>query len=154
MQRSAGTHRTEHWAHARSALPTAGRPCVQSFGSRGTVILPVSVLSASRISRQTRMSVLLVSFGSCFRAHGYGQRKQIDKTFGVLGVVAAHGKVGRVRAIKGERRNALSNIEVALQEFQADDASDALLCDVEKSVEGFAERREPQAVVNQFGVAQ
>src|SRR5882762_6694116 len=106
------------------------------------------------LRRQTRMSALLISFGFCFWAHGHGQRKKIDETLGVLGVVAAHGEAGEVRAIQRERRNALGDIERALPEFQADDSGDALLRDVEKPVERFAQRREPQPVINQFGVTQ
>src|SRR5712664_1895627 len=98
--------------------------------------------------------LLFAALSFCFRPDGYGQRKQIDEALGVLGVVAAHGETGEVRAIKRERRNALGDIQRALPEFQADGAGDALLCDVEKSVERFSQRREPQAVVNQLGVAQ
>src|SRR6267378_3697862 len=114
-QRSAGTRRTVCSVRARPAF------------------LPVPVLSASRIRRQTRMSVLLISFGFCFWAHGYRQRKEIDETLGVLGVVAAHGEAGEVGAIERERRNTLRNVESAFPHFEADGAGDALLSKVKKS---------------------
>jgi len=65
--------------------------------------LPVPVLSPSTIGRQTRMSVLLISFGLCFRPDRYRQREQIDKAFSVLGVVAAHGEAGQIGAVERER---------------------------------------------------
>src|SRR6266404_1389553 len=94
------------------------------------------------------------ALGFCFWPDGYGQRKQIDEALGVLGVVAAHRETGEVRAIKREGRNTLGDVERALPKFEADSAGDALLRDIEESVERFAQRRKPQAVVNQLGVAQ
>src|SRR5712664_1195069 len=104
--------------------------------------------------RPYKQELLFAAFGSCFRPDGDGQRKQIDETLRVLGVVTAHGETRKVRAIKRERRNAFRNVESALPQFEADGAGDALLRDVEKSIERFAQRREPQTVVNQFGIAQ
>src|SRR5437660_10795373 len=43
---------------------------------------------------QTRMSLLLISFRLCFSTHDYGQRKQIDISFCVLGVVQSHAQSG------------------------------------------------------------
>src|SRR6266446_2248492 len=97
--------------------------------------------------------LLFATLGLGFRAHGYGQRKQIDESLGVLGVVAPHGETREVRAIEGKRRNALGDVERALPQFQADGAADALLRDVKETVERFAQRRKPQSVVNKFGVA-
>src|SRR6267378_1576415 len=104
--------------------------------------------------RPYKQELLFAALGLCFGTHGYGQREKIDEAFGVLGVVAAHGETGEVRAIKRKRRNALGDVERALPQFEADGAGDALLRDVEESVERFAQRRKPQAVVNQLGVAQ
>jgi len=107
-----------HLAHARSVRPTAGR---------------LSVRSCRFLDE-----LLFATFGLCLRAHGYGQRKQIDETLGILGVCSGHGETGEVRAIKREGRNALGDVERTLPEFQADGAGYALLCDVEESVERFA----------------
>src|SRR6266849_2257949 len=104
--------------------------------------------------RSYKNKLVFAALGLCFRAHRHGQREKIDETLGVLGVVAAHGEAGEVRTIQRERRNALGNIERALPQFEADGTSNALLRDVEKSVKRFAKRREPQSVVNEFGVAQ
>src|SRR5882762_8947077 len=104
--------------------------------------------------RHYTQQLLFAAFGFRFGAHGYGQREKIDEAFGILGVVTAHGETGEVRAIERERRNALGDVERALPQFEADGAGDALLRDVEKSVERFAQRREPQTVVNKFGIAQ
>src|SRR5882762_2103696 len=104
--------------------------------------------------RPYKHKLLFAALGFRFRPDRNRQRKQIDETLGVLGVVAAHRETREVGAIKRERRNALGNVERALPEFQADDTRDALLRDVKKSVERLAQRREPQTVVNEFGVAQ
>src|SRR5580693_8122282 len=104
--------------------------------------------------RPYKKQLLLAALGFCLRTHGYGQRKQVDEALGVFGVVAAHGEAGEVGAIERERRDTLGDVEGAFPQFEADSAGDALLRDVEKSVEGFAQRREPQAVVNEFGVTQ
>src|SRR5260370_23363407 len=98
--------------------------------------------------------LLFVAFRFGLGTHSYWQCKQIDEAFGVLGVVAAQGEAGQIGAIEREGRNALRNVESAFPKFQADRAGDALLRDVEKSVERFAQRREPQTVVNEFRVAQ
>src|SRR6267154_898384 len=104
--------------------------------------------------RPYKQQLLFAALGFCFRAHGYGPREKIDEAFGVLGVVAAHGEAGEVRAVERERRNAFRNVERALPQFEADGASDALLRNVEKSIESFAQRRKPQTVVDQLGVTQ
>src|SRR6266851_3343766 len=94
-----------------------------------------------------------VAFGLCFGSHGDGKGEEIDEAFGVFWVVAAHGKAGQIRAIKREGRFAAGDVVRALPEFQADAAGDALLRDVEKSVQRLALRREPHAVVNKFRIA-
>src|SRR5712664_1314049 len=104
--------------------------------------------------RPYKQELLFAAFGFCFRPDGDGQRKQIDETLRVLGVVTAHRETRKVRTVKRERRNSFCNVESALPQFEADGAGDALLRDVEKSIERFAQRREPQTVVNQLGVAQ
>src|SRR5437660_3372870 len=66
---------------------SAPQPVVFAFGHLvlvGQAFLPVPVLSPSTISRPTRMSVLLISFGLGFGTHSYRQRKKIDETLGVL----------------------------------------------------------------------
>src|ERR1700682_991247 len=146
MQTSAGTRRTARSARARSVLPTAGRLCVRSL---------VNSRCGGTINRTpARKELLFAAFGFRLRPDGHGQCKQIDETFGVLGVVAAHGETRQIGAIERERRNTLGYVERALPQFEADGAGDALLRDVEKSVERFPQRCEPQTVVNQFGVAQ
>src|SRR6266851_2350917 len=104
--------------------------------------------------RHYKHKLLFAAFGFRLGTHADRQREKIDETLSILRVVAAHGETGEVRAVKRERRNAPRNIERAFPEFQADGASDALLRDVEKSVERFAQRCEPQTVVNQFSVTQ
>src|SRR5216683_4355905 len=104
--------------------------------------------------RPYKQESLFAAFGLRFGPDRNGQREKIDETLSVLGVVAAHGKAGEIRAIQRERRNTLRDVERALPEFQADGAGDALLRDIEKSVEGLAQRCEPQTVVNQLRIAQ
>src|SRR5260370_38723072 len=101
----------------------------------GQAFLPVPVLSPSTSSRQTRMSVLLISFCFRFRSHRYRQRKQIDETFRVFRVVAAHGEPGQVGAVERKRRNAFPAVERALPESQAHGAGNALLRHSKKSIE-------------------
>src|SRR5229473_6953079 len=95
-----------------------------------------------------------VAFGFSFGADGDGQGEEVDEAFGVFGIVAAHGETGEVGAIERERRDALGDSERALPQFEADGAGHALLRDVKKTVERGAQRRKPQAVVNQLGVTQ
>src|SRR5271169_1135983 len=100
------------------------------------------------------MSVPLVAtLGFCFRTNCYRQSEKVDEAFGVLGVVAAHGEAREVSAIERKRRDALCDGERALPELQADGAGDALLRDIEETVECGTQRRKPQTVVNEFGVA-
>src|SRR6266849_5907264 len=152
------------FAHARSTAISYGRSrrsnakerwnaSKRSLGSRSKRP-PHSRSSLRSVIGRFLDELLLAALGFCFGPDGYRQREKIDEALGVLGVVAAHGEAGEVGAIKRERRNALGDVERALPEFQADSAGDALLRDVEKSVERFAQRSEPQAVINQFGVAQ
>src|SRR6266849_3176158 len=108
-----------------------------SFGARSKRP-PHSRSSLRSVISRFLDELLFAALGFCFRPDGDGQRKQIDETLGVLGVVAAHGETGEVGAIKREGRNALGDVERAFPEFQADSAGDALLRDVEESVERFA----------------
>src|SRR5438552_1304392 len=140
--------RSKRPPHSRSSL----RSVILYSWDRHSCLFRFS--SPVKYRGQTRMSLLLISFSLCFGTHGYGQRKQIDKTFGVLGVVPAHGEAGQIGAVKRERRNTLGDVERAFPQFQADGAGDALLRNTEKSIERFAERRKPQAVVDKFRVAQ
>src|SRR5207253_6840567 len=140
--------RSKRPPHSRSSL----RSVILYSSDRHSCLFRFS--SPVKYRGQTRMSLLLISFSFCFGTHGYGQRKQIDETFGVLGVVPAHSEAGQVRAVKREWRNALRDVERAFPEFQADGAGDALLRNVEKSIERFAKRRKPQPVVNKFSIAQ
>src|SRR5260370_4653542 len=154
MQTSAGTRRTVRSVRARSVLPTAGRLCVRSsFPARpqpeNSPRATFSLQGRSML-RPYRQELLFAGFGLCSRAHGYGQRKQIDETFGVLGVVAAHGEAGEVRAIKRERRNAFRDVERAFPQFEAAGAGNELLGDFEEAVERFAERGKPHAVIDKF----
>src|SRR6266852_8759361 len=95
-----------------------------------------------------------VAFGFGFGTHRYRQREQVDETFGIFGIVAAHSEAGEIGAIEGERRNALGYGERAFPKFEAYGAGNALLGDAEKSIERGAQRREPQAVIYEFGVTQ
>src|SRR5207245_5532407 len=61
-------------------------------------------------------------------------------------------ETGQVRAIERERRLAAGDVQRALPELEADAASDALLRDVEETVERLALRREPNSVVDKLGV--
>src|SRR6266851_3768696 len=149
------------FAHARSTAISYGRSrrsnakerwnaSKRSLGARSKRP-PHSRSSLRSVIGRFLDELLFAALGFCFRPDGYGQRKQIDETLGVLGVVAAHRETGEVRAIKRERRNALGDVERALPEFQADGAGDALLRDIEESVERFAQRSEPQAVIDELG---
>src|SRR6266403_3679995 len=151
-------------AHARSTIISYGRrrrsnandrwnASKRSLGARSKRP-PHSRSSLRSVIGRFLDELLLAALGFCFGPDGYGQREKIDEALGVLGVVAAHGEAGEVGAIKRERRNALGDVERALPEFQADSAGDALLRDVEKSVERFAQRREPQTVIDELGIAQ
>src|ERR1700676_961420 len=106
------------------------------------------------MQRHYKQELLFTALGFRFGAHRHRQREKIDEAFRVLGVVAAHGEAGEVGAVERERRNTLRDVERALPQFETDGASDALLRNVEKSVESFAQRREPQTVVDQLGVTQ
>src|SRR6266699_2724958 len=64
--------------------------------------------------------LLFAAFRLSFWTHSYWQCKQIDETFGVFGVVAAHGEAGQIGAIEREGRNALRDVERTLPEFQTD----------------------------------
>src|SRR5271168_303035 len=97
---------------------------------------------------------MVAAFGFCFGTNRDRQSEKVDEAFGVFGVVAAHGEAGKVGAIERERRDAFGDGERTLPEFQTDCAGDALLRDVEETIERGAQRREPQTVVNEFGVAQ
>src|SRR5260370_311471 len=157
MQTSAGTRRLVRSVSARSVLPTAGRLCVRSsFPSRpqpeNSPRATFSLQGRSML-RPYRQELTFAGFGLCCRAHGYGQRKQIDETFGVLGVVGADGEGGEVRAIKRERRNGFRDVERAFPQFEADGAGNELLGDFEEAVERFTERGKPHAVIDKFGVA-
>src|SRR5437588_4119495 len=138
--------RSKRPPHSRSSL----RSVILYSWDRHSCLFRFS--SPVKYRGQTRMSLLLISFSLCFGTHSYRQCKQIDETFGVLGVVPAHGEAGQVRAVKRERRDTLGDVDRAFPQFQADSAGDALLRNTEKSIERFAERRKPQTVVNKFRV--
>src|SRR6266849_6888610 len=95
---SAGTRQSVHWGRARSVRPTAGRLSARSFVILRTGILacPGCAARQQRTDRQEYFSYS-IPFGLRFRPDGYGQRKQIDEALGVPGVVATHGKAGKVR---------------------------------------------------------
>src|SRR5205807_4198916 len=95
--------------------------------------------------------IFALRFG--FGANGDGKGKQIDEAFRVFRVITAHLEAGEVGSIKREGRNALGDVTRAFPQFQADSTGDALLRHIEKSIERLAQRREPQAVINEFGVA-
>src|SRR5208282_109097 len=101
----------------------------------------------------SRICLMVAAFGFSFGTHSNRQSEKVDEAFGVLGVVAAHGEAGKVRAIEGERRDALGDGQRAFPEFQADRSGYSLLRNVEETVERGAQRRKPQAIVNELGVA-
>src|SRR5215831_10723366 len=49
----------------------------------------------------------LAAFGFGFRSNRHRKRKQVDEAFGVLWVVAAHGKAGQIGSIERVRRETL-----------------------------------------------
>src|SRR5579863_4266058 len=103
--------------------------------------------------RPYKIELVLSALGLRFRPGRYRQRKEIDKSFRVLGIVAAHRKAGQIGAIQRERRLARSHVERTLPQFQADGAGHELLSDLKETVERFAQRREPHTVVNEFRVS-
>src|SRR6266571_4302545 len=142
-QRSAGTRRTVRSVSVRSVLPTAGRLCVRSFRTRGTGILACPGFVAVYKSRQTRMSVLLISFGFRLWAHGDEQREPqtVVNKFGVaqrerlleMRGFAVNGKALEFLMRFHEERSAGSFVGAA--RFHADEAvfdevgaADAMLC--------------------------
>src|SRR2546426_5815580 len=84
-----------------------------------------------------------------------GQSEQADEPFGVLRLVAGpHDERPERGVVQGVRRAAAADGQRAAAEAQSDLAGDVLLGRGDKGVEGAAERRVPQAVVHQLGVAQ
>jgi len=83
-QTTAGTRRTEHLAHARSALPTAGRLCVQSLVLVGQAFLLSRFCHRLQTAdRQECLSYLFLL--PSLSGAGHGSRK-IDEAFASLGL--------------------------------------------------------------------
>src|SRR5260370_1308911 len=150
--------RSKRPPHSRSSLRSviSYRSGLQTIGSRKMLRRQRFLCRGAPTGseRPYKHKLLFVAFRFGLGTHSYWQRKQIDEAFCVFGVVAAHGEAGQIGAVQREGRNTLRNVESALPEFQADGASNALLRHVEKSVKRFAQRREPQTVVNEFRVPQ
>src|ERR1700733_4892794 len=89
-----------------------------------------------------------------FLRNGYRQRKQIDEAFRIFRVVSGHGETRESLAIERIGRHALCNRHIALEELEAHGARHALLRLGEISVQRFALRREPCAVIHELGIAQ
>ena len=80
------------------------------------------------------------------------QAEEVDEAFGiglVIYVVFAEGDEFFV--VQGVRRRRTSADDVALIEFQCNLAGNGLLRFIDESRQGFAERRKPFAVIDEFG---
>src|ERR1019366_5739695 len=121
MRTSAETGRTVRRERGQTARPT---------------IFPMAALLAQR-------SLYFRFLRNCYR-----QRKQINKTFGILRVVTRHRKTGEAPAIQRIGRDSLGDGDIALVELQADRPSHALLGLREIRVQRFALRSKPCTVVH------
>src|SRR5207253_2040240 len=82
-----------------------------------------------------------------------GQPDQVDEAERVLLVVArAHGEAGDIQRVKRIGRRAAERLDVALVEPQRDFSGSVLAGGFEKGVEGFAQRGEPEAVIDHLRV--
>ena len=87
------------------------------------------------------------------RAHLDRQADQVDEAARVaLIVFGAHGEAGDIERIERIRRLAADRLDVAFVEPQRHLARSGFAGLFEERIERFAQRREPQAVVNHLGV--
>src|SRR5882762_7130664 len=105
---NAGTRRTFCPARARSGRPISDRLCVRSlassdlgFGlaaqSRSKPPCAADRLCLAGAQRCCALTVLIAAgLGFLLWADGYRKREKINETFGVFGIVAAHGEAGQV----------------------------------------------------------
>src|SRR5215467_2498746 len=82
-----------------------------------------------------------------------GQAQDADESFRVFLIVAlAHGEGREVGAVEREFRLTPANADVAFVELERHRAGDLLLCLGDKRVESLAQRREPQAEIDDLRV--
>src|ERR1700677_387223 len=119
----------------------------------GIVAIVRSRGPVSRESGQPPSSLVRLFLLQQTRPGAGRQSQNLDESFGVFLIVAvAHGEGRQIVRVERVRRMPLGYADVALIQRQADGTRDQLLGVVDKGVEGFAQRRKPQAEVNQLSV--
>ncbi len=82
-----------------------------------------------------------------------GQTDEVDEAARVaLIVFGAHGEAGDIERVKRKGRLAADGLDAAFVEAQGDFAGGGFAGLIEKCVQRFAQRREPEAVINQLGI--
>src|SRR5215813_401370 len=152
MRTNAGTRRSACPALYRSGHPRVCHLCAQSWWRSSVISFQLRKRRGVNCHVPDQESLLVAAFSFGFGADGQGKREEVDEAFGVLRVVAAHGETGQVRAIEREGRLAARDAERALPEFESDGSGNTLLRNIKKTVEGLTLGREPDAVVDEFGV--
>ena len=80
------------------------------------------------------------------------QAEEVDEAFRIgLVVYVVFAESDKFFIVQGVRRRRTSADDVALIEFQCDLAGNGLLRFIDESRQGFAKRREPFAVIDEFG---
>src|SRR5438045_4331539 len=102
-------------------LPTGSEPSVGSLGMTDLYL----IIAGSAVA----------AFGFGLGANGNRKRGEIDEAFGVLRVVAAHSEASEVCAIKREGRFEADDVERTFPELQPGAAGDALLGNVDETIE-------------------
>ena len=107
----------------------------------------------ARESGQTTSSLVSLFLLQQTRPGAGRQAQNLDEALGIFLVVAiAHGERRQIIGVERVRRMPSSHTDVSLVQRQLDRAGNQLLSVVDESVQGFAQRREPQAEVDQFGI--
>src|SRR5262245_79461 len=149
---SAETRQSAGPARVRSARPKVCCLSVRSSNRDSSLARYAKRARMATVDRATK-TLSVAAFGLGFRANGYRQSEEVDESFCVFGVVPPHGKAGQVRPIQRKRRLAAGDIQRALPELQSDATCDALLRNIEESIERLTLSGKPRTVVDQLGVA-
>src|ERR1035441_4272020 len=95
--------------------------------------------------------ITMLDFGATTRR----QSQNTDEAFGIFLIITrAHGERRKIGAVERIRRLSADNAHVALVKRERSRTGKILLRGLDKSVERLAQRREPQAEVNQFRIFQ
>src|SRR5690242_12422135 len=119
-----------------------------------TARIPDSTAGGTGLTTSSRRDRLLLwSLLAQDRARTRRQAENAYKSSCVLLIVAlAHGERRQIGAIERVLRFAARDRDIAFVEAQSNGAADIVLRARHKRIKGLAQRREPQAEVNQLGV--